>query len=195
MLRLKIAMLALMLAASGVTAQTNSAASGGLSGVAFQPSALAVQIDASQGLSLAERVEAVRAVCIQKRRLICGRILKVLPEGLIVDSGYTNLMRAPLNQSWLVPGTAKAARATGLVEYNQPDAVCVGLVFLTDLPAARGAKPKVFDCVNLEGFPMGEYTYTSVGSLHRTVRRFTTKVANSVRWNFTQSTSPSPPAK
>jgi hypothetical protein len=144
----------------------------------------------NQGPGLAQRVEDMRAVCIQNRRIICGKILKVLPDGLVIDSGYTNLMRAPLNQSWLIPGTAVATRGINLVESQQPDSVCFGLVFLTDLPRKQGAKPKVFDYVNLEGFPMGDYTYTSVGDLRRTVRRYTTKVANSVRWNLGQVASP-----
>jgi hypothetical protein len=47
----------------------------------------------------------------------------------------------------------------------------------------------------VEGFPMGQYTYTSVGDLRRTVRRFTTKVANSVRWNFEESINRNGPSK
>ena len=39
---------------------------------------------------------------------------------------------------------------------------------------------------------MGYHTYTSVGDLQRTVRRFTTKVANSVRWNFEESLKENP---
>ena len=34
--------------------------------------------------------EQIRTDCIQGRRLICGRVLKIFPDGLIVDSGYTN---------------------------------------------------------------------------------------------------------
>ena len=60
--------------------------------------------------------EQVRMDCINNRRMICGRILKVLPEGLLVDSGYADLMRPPLNKSWLVPGTVVATRAPNLVE-------------------------------------------------------------------------------
>lgn len=139
------------------------------------------------GLESAQRAEALRAVCIQNRRIICGKIIKIFPDGIVVDSGYTNLLRAPLNQSWLIPGTAVATRADHEIEARQPDAICMGLVFLTDLPKSRNAKPKVFDYVALEGFPMGSYTYTSVGEVKRTVRRFTTKIANAVRWNFEEN--------
>src|SRR5437870_1153334 len=56
-----------------------------------------------------EHGEKVRAACIQGRRLICGKILEVLPDGLVVESGYTNLVREPLTRSWLAPGTVTAS--------------------------------------------------------------------------------------
>jgi hypothetical protein len=134
-----------------------------------------------------QHVEELRARCIENRRIICGKILKILPDGIVVDSGYTNLMRAPLNQSWLIPGTATAERATNIVEQAAADSVCVGQVFLIDLPKPPGGmKPKVFDYVVLEGFPMGKYSYTSVGSVQHTIRQFSTKVTNAVRWRYGQ---------
>src|SRR5579863_520397 len=60
--------------------------------------------------SIAPRIGQIRADCIQNRRMICGKILKVLPDGLVVDSGYTNLMRDPLDRSWLAPGTVVASQ-------------------------------------------------------------------------------------
>src|SRR5262249_21612911 len=121
------------------------------------------------------------------RRIICGKILKIMPDGIVVDSGYTNLMRAPLTQSWLIPGAASAERATNFVEKSEPDSICCGQVFLTDLPKPPpGRTPKVFDYVILEGFPMGKCTYTSVGSVQHSVRKFSTKVTNAVRWMYGQ---------
>ena len=110
----------------------------------------------------------------------------MLPEGLVVDSGYTNLMREPLKSSWLIPGTVTAKRAVNLVESSQPDSVCVGQLFIADAPISKSAKPKIYDFVVLEGFPIGEFTYTSVGELKRTVRKFTCKIANAVRWKLEQ---------
>lgn len=155
------------------------------------------QIQTNQGLSLAQRYEKTRIDCIQSRRIICGKILKVLPDGLVVESGYTNLMRSPINKSWLIPGTVVATRSANFVEANQPDAVCVGLVFLTDLPKSRGKpkKPKLYDYVNVESFPIGLYTYASVGGLHRTVRQFTTNLPNATQWNFEQSEQQNTPPK
>ncbi len=135
----------------------------------------------------------IRLNCIQHRRVICGKVLKVLPDGLVVDSGYTNLMRPPLNFSWVVRGSVKSERATNLVEGNRPESVCLGLVFLTDLP--KRPVPKVYDYVNLVGFPTGSYTYTSVGELRRTVRRFSTKIAKAVQWRLDEAGQQSAPLK
>jgi len=163
--------LAFLCAALPVFAQTNS------------PQSTAPAVD--ENMAVLQHVEELRAVCIQNRRMICGKILKVLPDGIVVDSGYTNLMRAPLNQSWLIPASAAAERATNLVERSEADSVCVGRVFLTDLPRVpRGKTLHVFDFVVLEGFPMGDCTYTSVGTVEHTVRKFSTKVANAVRWLY-----------
>jgi hypothetical protein len=128
--------------------------------------------------------EAIRASCIQGRRIICGRILKVLPGGLVVDSGYTNLMRRPLDRFWLIPGTVEAERERDLLEKNEPDCVCAGLVFVTDPPKSRRAKPKVFDYVVLQAFPTGHFTYNSVGTIQRTVRRFSGSLPIAVRLNL-----------
>jgi len=131
-----------------------------------------------------QATEAVRAKCIQGRRTICGRILKVLPGGLVVDSGYTSLMRHPLDRSWLIPSTVEAQREPNLVEKNEPDCVCVGLVFLTDAPKSRRPRPKVLDYVVLRAFPTGQFTYNSVGTIQRTVRRFSYSLPIAVRSNL-----------
>ncbi len=144
-----------------------------------------VQIQTNQSLSLEQRIQKVRTVCIQNRRRICGKILKVLPDGVVVDSGYTSLMRDRLNRSWLLPGTVVATRATNVVEENQPDSICIGLVFLTDLPKTpAGAKLKTYDYVNLEVFPAGHYTYTSVGDVQRTVRKFSSQLVKAIQWSL-----------
>ena len=146
----------------------------------------------NQSLSAPQRLGVIRADCIQNRRMICGRILQVLPEGLVVESGYTNLLQRPLGRSWLVPGTVLAARAPNLVESKEPASVCIGLVFLTDYPKSRRAKPEPFDYVILPGYPAGQYTYTSVGALQRTVRRFSASLSEAVRLNSQARTNDAP---
>src|SRR6266849_3419860 len=103
------------------------------------------------------RAEQIRTDCIKGRRLICGRVLKVSPDGLVVDSGYTDLLRPPLTQSWVVPGTATASRDPAVLELNEPGTPCIGPVFLTDIPK----RPKVsnYDYVIIMGYPAGQYIY------------------------------------
>jgi hypothetical protein len=131
-----------------------------------------------QTLSVQQLSEQLRAQCIAGRRSICGRIMRIFPNGILVESGYTNLARAPLTKSWLVPGTVTATRGENLVETREPGAMCIGTVFLTDLP--RG-KPRQYDYVVIGGYPTGEFTYTSVGSVRKTVRRFSANLDKGVR--------------
>lgn len=136
----------------------------------------------------AELKERVRDRCIEGRRSICGKIVRILPDGILVEAGYTNLLRAPLTKSWLVPGTVTASLARNLVESNESGAICVGTVFLTDLP--RG-KPHLYDYVILCGYPTGEIAYTSVG-IKKTARRFSANLDKAV--NTLVGTTADPPS-
>ena len=128
-------------------------------------------------ISRIELKEQIRTQCLAGRRSICGKILRILPEGVLVEAGYTNLLREPLTKSWLIPGTVVASRAQNLIEGKDPGAICVGTVLITDLP--RG-KPHLYDYVILAGYPTGEITYTSVGTLKKTVRRFSANLEKAV---------------
>ncbi len=134
-----------------------------------------------------ELKEQMRSRCIAGRRSICGRIIRVLPEGVLVEAGYTNLLREPLTKSWLVPGSVIANLAPNPVESKEPGAICFGTVFLTDLP--RG-KPHVYDYVILAGYPTGEMTYTLVG-INKTARRFSANLDKAVNFNLAGVNAPS----
>ena len=155
-----------------------------------QTNDLPLSNQANPPLAAFARAEQIRAECIQGRRLICGKIIKVLPDGLVIESGYTNLLRPPLAASWLIPGTVLALRTPNLIESSEPASICVGAVFLTDLPKSRGQKPKLFDYVNLVAYPAGQITYTSVGTVQKTVRRFTGTLGTAVRLNFSAEEKP-----
>lgn len=127
------------------------------------------------------RAEQIRAACIQGRRCVCGRVLKVFPTGVLVESGYPNLLRDSLHGAWHLPGTVATSRPTNLVESLEPDSLCVGTVFLTDLPKLRGAKIQQYDYVVLHSFPAGEFTYKSVGDIRHTVRRFSGGLETAVK--------------
>ena len=149
-----------------------------------------LQNQANSPMAAFTHSEQIRAECIQGRRLICGKILKVLPDGFVIESGYTNLLRPWLTDSWLIPGTVVAARTPNLVESREPASVCVGTIFLTDLPKAGGQKPKLFDYINLVAYPAGHVTYSSVGTVQKTVRRFTGTLGTAVRLNFLAEEKP-----
>jgi hypothetical protein len=174
-------------AALSALAQTNAITFTNRLGETAQAPPETFQAQTNQSLSIPQQAEVIRAACIENRRSICGKILKMLPAGFVVDSGYTNLLRAPINHYWLVPGTASANRASNIIESNEPNSVCIGLVFLTDIPKSRRLKPKIYDYVIIEAYPTGQYTYTSVGSVQRTVRKFSANLEAAVRVNLENS--------
>jgi len=135
--------------------------------------------------SLYRSIEQVRSQCLADRRMVCGKILRVLPEGLVVESGYTDLLRPPLTASWLVPGGVSAARTPNLVESSIPGSPVVGTIFLTDLPRLRGKKPKPYDYVILLAYPAGQYTYPSVG---KKMGRSAVALAAKSQWRASQTT-------
>ena len=125
------------------------------------------------------RAEQIRTDCIKGRRLICGRVLKVSPDGLVVESGYTDLLRPPLTQSWVVPGTATASRDPAVLELNEAGTPCIGPVFLTDIPK----RPKVnnYDYVIITGYPAGQYAYSPAPGVEKTIRKFSAGLDTAVR--------------
>ena len=175
MLVAKIALVVFAVAFSAV-AQTNAAAPAATNAVS-----------AGDKMPPVELREQLRARCVAERRSICGKILRVFPNGILVESGYTNLARGKLTKSWLVPGSVVASRAQNLVESREPGALCVGTIFLTDLP--RG-KPHQYDYVIIAGYPTGEFTYTSVGAIQKTVRRFSANLDKAVKTNLAAAAQP-----
>ena len=127
----------------------------------------------------ARSTEQIRATCIDGRRLVCGRVLKVLPDGLVIESGYSDLLRPPLTESWLIPGTVSAHQDAAAIELNQPGTMCRGLIFLTDIP--RRPKPRDFDYVLIMAYPAGQYAYFPVPNLTKTIRRFSAGLETAVR--------------
>jgi hypothetical protein len=164
---------AFLFTAFNLFAQTNQLAAPDTTGVA---------LETNRPLSIAQRSEAMRTLCIQERRLICGKILRILPDGLVVESGYTDLLRPAFSSSWLVPGTVSANRPANLIESREPGAVCVGTIFFSDIPKSRGKapKPRPYDYIILMGYPAGQYVYTSVGTVQKNIRHFSGSLTKAV---------------
>jgi hypothetical protein len=196
MMKLPILFLLLLTTLSAL-GQTNAPPAGSSDG-ASNSSTGQFQNQTNQTLAALLHAEQVRNDCIKGRRSICGKILQILPDGLVVESGYTNLLRDPLTKTWLVPGTVVASRADNLIEQDEPGSVAVGRVFLTDYPKSRKAKPARYDYVIIEGYPAGEYTYTSLGTIQRTVRHFSAALGKAVDLNLqaeAKAIVPTAPAK
>src|SRR5882757_1454340 len=141
-------------AALSVSAQTNSSIltnSAGLVSKEGTSITVAAPKTAEKTLSIEERTEKIRAACITGRRYVCGKVVQIAPEGLVVDSGYSVLLTPPYNQSWVVPGNATVARDPHPVELNTADAVCVGLVYIMDIPKKPAVKEN--DYVVLHAYP------------------------------------------
>src|SRR5262245_29581634 len=101
-----------------------------------------------------------RAACINGRRCICGKVIKIVPEGLVVESGYTALMHPPFTGAWVIPSGALVNRDPKLIERDEPASPCIGTVLLTDFP--KRPMVKLYDYVLLQGYPAGEYLYKPV---------------------------------
>ena len=142
------------------------------------PAPAAPQSDAA----MAARSEQIRAACIEGRRRICGKVLQIVPEGLVVESGYVGLLRPELSRSWVAPGTVSVTRPPNLVEEKIPGSVGVGLIMVTDIPKKPAVKP--YDYVILEAYPAGQYLYAPVPNVKKTIRRFSVGLLTAVRLNL-----------
>jgi hypothetical protein len=116
------------------------------------------------------RTAQLRAACINGRRCVCGKVIQIVPEGLIVESGYTALMEPPFIGSWLIPGGALVSRDSKLIERNEPASPCIGTVLLTDFP--KRPTVKLYDYVLLQAYPAGEYLYSPVPGVEKQIRKF-----------------------
>ncbi len=116
------------------------------------------------------RAAELRVACISGRRCVCGQVIKIVPEGLVVDSGYTALMAPPFTQSWVFPSGALVKRDPAAIERNEPAGPCIGTILLTDFP--KRPPVKLYDYVVLLGYPAGEYRYVPVPGVEKPIRKF-----------------------
>jgi hypothetical protein len=130
----------------------------------------------------AQKAELMRSVCVNGRRHICGQVVQVTPDGLVVDSGYTDLLRAELSKSWVAPSTVTTSRPANLVEENTPGAPCIGVIFLAEIPKRPAVK--LYDYVIIEAYPAGDYVYQPVPGVTKNIRRFSARLEGAVEWNL-----------
>jgi hypothetical protein len=175
----RLSLVALLVSSSCCFADTNTLSS---TNAVSKPAAKDTQ--ESQN-ALAQRAEELRMQCIEGRRYVCGRVMQILPDGLVVDSGYSALLNPPFNQSWVVRGNVSVTKNPSLVEEKKPDAICVGLVFLSNIPKKPSVKP--YDYVVIHGYPAGEHEYAPVPGVQKTIRRFSASLERAVSANLAAS--------
>jgi len=116
--------------------------------------------------------------------MICGRVLEITNNGLVVDSGFTDLLREPLNRSWVIAANVSATKDPNAIESKVPGSPCIGTVFVTDLPK-RGAPPiHKYDYITLLAYPAGQYEYVPVPPITKTIRKFTGTLEMAVALNM-----------
>ena len=133
---------------------------------------------------LSQRYEKVRAACIQGRRRICGRVVEIRTNGLVIDSGFTSLLRPELSRSWVAPASVLAERPPNVIEESTAGAPAAGLVLLTNTP--RRPTPKLYDYVIIEAYPAGQYHYKPVPNVDKVIRRFSARIEAAIRQNMAE---------
>lgn len=154
LLRVVVQVVLLLMTFLPVVAQTNVSTSAG------QTNQTAVH----------DRTTEIRNACINGRRCICGKVIKIVPEGLIVESGYTALMHPPFTGAWVIPSGALVSRDSNLIERDEPASPCIGTVLLIDFPKRPAVK--LYDYVLLQGYPAGEFLYKPVPGVEKEIRKF-----------------------
>jgi hypothetical protein len=117
-----------------------------------------------------QRAAEIRTACINGRRCVCGKVIQIVPEGLIVESGYTALMEPPFTGSWVIPAGALVNRDPKLLERNEPASACIGTVLLIDFP--KRPPVKLYDFVLLQAYPAGDYLYRPLPGVEKPIRKF-----------------------
>jgi len=185
-------MLGVFIVAGGCVHKQPRPATGGETG-ATQPILAPVPLPAPTNQPAAnapapelDRSEQIRNACLAGRRMICGKILEIVDNGVVVESGYTDLLREPLSRSWVVNGNVAASKDPNGIEANVPGTPCIGTVFvnLTDAPK-RGAPPiHKYDYLLILAYPVGQYDYVPVPPIKKSIRKFTTTLELAVDLNL-----------
>lgn len=118
--------------------------------------------------------------------MICGRVLEMTNNGAVVDSGYTDLLREPINRYWVVPGNVAATKDPIAIEANVPGTPCIGTVFLDlrDAPKRGGRPIHKGDYILLLAYPIGQYEYVPVPPIKKIIRKFTGTLEAAVAINL-----------
>ena len=120
--------------------------------------------------------------------MLCGRVLEITNNGVVLDSGYTDLLHEPINRYWVVPGNVTASRDPNAIEATEPGSPCIGTVFLnlTDAPKRGGRPIHPYDYILLLAYPIGSYDYVPVAPVTKKIRKFTGTLEMAVAINYSE---------
>lgn len=138
--------------------------------------------------AIEKQTAEIRADCINGRRCICGKVIQIVPGGLIVESGYTDLLKPEFNESWVVSERALVKRDPKLLERDEPASPCIGTIFLTDLP--KRPKVKLYEYVVLQAYPAGTHHYIPVPGVEKAVREFAAGLDSAVKLRLAAAQAP-----
>jgi hypothetical protein len=133
----------------------------------------------AESAAIEKHTAEIRTDCINGRRCICGKVIQIVPDGVIVESGYTDLLKPEFNESWVVSERAMVKRDPKLLERAEPASPCIGTIFLTDIP--KRPKVKLYEYVVLQAYPAGTYQYIPVPGVEKTVRKFAAGLDTAVK--------------
>ncbi len=112
---------------------------------------------------------------------ICGKVLQIVPAGLVVESGYTNLLNPEFSHSWLVPGDITASLSAKSCRRKFARCRVCG-IGARDRHSERPAV-KAYDYVIFRFIPAGQYNYAPVPGVKKTIRRFSVGLPTAVQLN------------
>lgn len=121
----------------------------------------------------------LRDQLIQGSRRVDGKVLQRISEGLLVDSGAASITRAEERHYGTSPDGNPISWGGGtIMEGNSPGAEALHLVLLQDYP-----DPNVVDDghVDIFAYPVGLYSYETVGKSQKTVRKFSCNLDAAIR--------------
>ena len=119
-----------------------------------------------------EKYNRLKARLVQGSRRVDGKILQKISDGLLVQSGdHGRALREYREDVY-------GARGGTMTEGNAPGAEALSLVLLQDYP-----DPNMVDDghVDVIAYPIGLYSYDSVGKSQKTVRKFSCNLDTAIR--------------
>ncbi len=114
----------------------------------------------------------LKAQLVQGSRRVDGKVLQKISEGLLVQSGELSRKMQEYHED------VYGSRPGIIIEGNRPGAEALNLVLLQDYPDPNMADEGHVDVI---AYPVGLFSYDSVGKSQKTVRKFSCDIDAAIR--------------